>query len=122
MCIYAVTREGHQGRTPLIGGITYNDNSTKIEDPKYLPENRKRWGGRGGDNNHNLLASMHVLMHNILWWEIESDGGNNFIGVGGTPHFLVSNQFYPTSKALELKGGDNIPALKANILLSPSTC
>ena len=79
-------------------------------------------GGEGGDNNHNLLAYMHVLMHNIRWWAIDPDGGNNFIGVGGTPHFLVSNQFYPTSKALELKGGDNVPALKPNILLSTYTC
>ena len=59
---------------------------------------------------------MHVSTNHINGWVIDSEGGNNFIVVGGTPQLVVSKNFYPTGKVLDGTSGNNIPALNANII------
>ena len=36
---------------------------------------------------------------------VEAEGGNEFLGIGGTPHVGIKKDFYPTNKGLAGKDG-----------------
>ena len=41
---------------------------------------------------------------------VEAEGGNEFIGIDGTPHFGIRKYFYPTDNGLARKAGIHMPA------------
>ena len=88
-------------------------------------------------NRRTTTAGKHVLSENEIWeialevWEklqsskialayvqvyriagkvVEAEGGNEFLGIGGTPHVGIMKDFYPTNKGLARKDGINMPA------------
>jgi hypothetical protein len=56
------------------------------------------------------IASAYIQAHRIAKRVIEANGGNDFLGVGGSPHVGVRKDFYPAKKGLARRDGQRIPA------------
>ena len=56
------------------------------------------------------IASAYIQAHRIAKRVIDEDGGNSFLGVGGTPHVGTRKDFYPTEKGLARRDRKRIAA------------
>ena len=56
------------------------------------------------------IASAYVQEYRILGKVVEAEGGNEFPGIGGTPHFCIGKYFYSTENGLDRKDGIHMPA------------
>lgn len=61
------------------------------------------------------IASAYIQAHRIAKRVIEANGGNDFLGVGGSPHVGIRRDFYPTKKGLARRDGQQILAPGAAI-------
>ena len=55
-------------------------------------------------------SSAYIQAHRIAKRVIDAGGGNEFLGVGGSPHVGIRKDFYPTKKGLARRDGQQIPA------------
>ena len=58
----------------------------------------------------SMIALEYVQVYRIAGKVVEAEGGNGFVGIGGTPHVGIMKDSYPTNKFLARKGGINMPA------------
>ena len=56
------------------------------------------------------IASAYVQAYRIAGRVIEEGGDNTFLGIGGTPHFGIRKDFFPSGDGLARKDGATIPA------------
>jgi len=56
------------------------------------------------------IASAYVQAHRIAKRVLDASGGNEFLGVGGSPHVGIRRDFRPTEKGLARKDGRKFPA------------
>ena len=56
------------------------------------------------------IASSYVQAYRIAGKVLEAEGGNGFLGIGGTPNVGIRKYFYPMNKGLASKYGINMPA------------
>ena len=63
------------------------------------------WGGL----ESTKIASAYIQAHRIAKRVIEANGGNDFLGVGGSPHVGIRRDFYPTKKGLARRDGQKFP-------------
>ena len=59
---------------------------------------------------YSKIESAYVQAYRIAGKVVEAEGGNKFLGIGGTPHFGIRKYFYPTNKGLARKDGIHMPA------------
>ena len=59
---------------------------------------------------YSNIASSYVQAYCIAGKVIEAEGGNEFLGIGGTPHVGIRKYFYPKNKGLAGKDGIHMPA------------
>ena len=56
------------------------------------------------------ISSAYVQACRIAGKVVDAEGGNEFLGVGGTPHVGNRKYFYPTNKGLARKDGIHMPS------------
>ena len=56
------------------------------------------------------IASAYVQAYRIAGKLVEAEGGNEFLGIGGTTHVGIRKDLYPTIKGLDRKDIIHMPA------------
>ena len=51
-----------------------------------------------------------MQVYRIAGNAVEAEGGNEFLGIGGTFHVGIMKDFYPTKTGLDRKDGIHMPA------------